>query len=471
MSSQAQQKAALLTLPSELINEILSYFTADRDFEADWRIKASYDEQHREYKNKRGRSTLHKLCLVSKDVHRHAEPALYSWAAVGGDGPRDTEQLCAFVLRFASNLELAKRLKYVEVYSGWVDADDMAEQRRRSLAKIEESGTRLVLEKIALDTFGQARFNMWKTYFDMSFRDALVALVLQLSPDILHIAMPTTEFMPRAISDMHGLYSLEFTPKISLSKLQALCISFLVDPAFYPADSFGPFIHSLVPLDQLNYLKVDCSRFDLGETSQTQRFDFPSLRSLILHNFGDTPDTLATIVNGCQKLKTLQCSFNPPDSAPGDNALSADMSALERSLEKHKSTLQSLTIRLHDGRHRGLAAPITTLGEFPILTTLNIDTVTLLGAPWSSSASGPESRWWYENSPFRLSSRLPPCLTEFSLYNYHYFEDGVLVLRDLAEDCEMLPQLKMVYLYNMHNLNADWPRLSESFETKGVTLL
>jgi len=433
MAFQGQKRSPLLALPSELIDEIFSYFTPERDFEADWRIKGAPIEQYREDRNKRGRATLRKLCLVSKDVHRHAELALYSWVGVLGSPP-DTKQLCAVLFKTSSNPRLAQSVKYVEYFS---DRDD-----HQMLGAINEPEIRLAVETIAAETKGTEKLAQWRELFKLHVNASLVALILEHSSSLQHLSLTDRmqEMVQRDTPDPYRVFGASLVPHFHFPKLQVLCLSLMQGST---AGDLSAFIRNLQTLPQLRYLKLDCGGVGLNEADEKVTLEFPALRTIILYAFGGSPKILANFIDGCHELQNISWPFFTSDH-DGDRTLSADLSAMERALEKHHASLRTLEIRLGFHHHRGRAAPLARLANFPNLTKLTIDTVSLLGAPWSPNATSAESRWWYENTHFRLSQRLPPNIVELSLYNYHYFEDGVLVLRDLAEDCERLPHLKTV---------------------------
>ncbi|KAF2679637.1 hypothetical protein K458DRAFT_490488 [Lentithecium fluviatile CBS 122367] len=470
MSAQKPQQSPLLALPSELIDEILSNFVIQRDFDADWRVKIL--EEEREAHNKRQIATLHALCLVCKDMHRHAEPALYSSLSVQAMGYRDTPHLCAFVFKLAASPHIAQCVRYIEHFSRVYDEDDLLQERTVSFRAFNHPAMRTGVETVAEQTLGPENFARWKELFELNINTALAALAIELSPNIQHLALPSLVRLPRAIGDTSCIFGPTTPPQNHFSKLQVLCLGFTFEHVVEGRGPPSTFMRSLEALHNLRYLKLICNAFALDPSSGIDTFTFPALRTLKLNSFGDSVETLANTITGCQDLEWLECTFYPSDRTPGGNTLSADLTSVQHALATHASTLTHLDLRLDQERHRGVSVPLANLADFPRLRTLYIDTVTLLGAPWSPNARRAESTWWYEERPaFRLRERLPPNIEELHLYNYHYFGDKVLVFLDLSADCGELPRLKTVFLYNTWHGGEAWPVVTSLLAEKGVRLV
>jgi hypothetical protein len=277
MSSQGQRHS-LLTLPSELIDEIFSYFTPERDFEADWRIKGTPAEQQREDESKRKRVTLYKLCQVSKGFHRHAEPTLYSWVSVQGVGLRDTKQLRAILLKLASSPDLAQRVRYIEFFC---DEDDGRP------GTINDPDMISAIETIAADILGRDHLSQWKELFKLHVNASLAALILGRSSNLQHLSLsnPMQVWAQRDIRDPFRILGAGIVPHFHFLKLQVLACNLTRD---LTSDSVIAFIHSLRTLPQLKYLNLNCQGVRLEDSTEPIPFEFPSLQTLILNGFGGT---------------------------------------------------------------------------------------------------------------------------------------------------------------------------------------
>lgn len=435
------QQSLLLLLPSELIDCIISFLCPRRDFEADFRIAITPFEQTRERHNKYMRATLRNLCLVSKAMHRHAEPALYSWVMVRDDMKRDRKQLCAFIAKFGSKPQLAQRMRYVEFFY-----DEEPPRRSR---EGDVSPEALESAVVRLMDGNRGAFEKWRPENEEDINTALVALILGRSLSLQHLSMSVSQSWSRNTHHVLENFDIDPIDGPRFPQLRVMCVTF-VDPQL--GLSLGAdLMHLAQTLPRLNYLKLRFVGKCLIEPNEPESngpttYKFPSLQTLRIEGFGDSPDVLANIVEGCEGLRRLSCFSTAFAWAYEDPIFPADLSAMDRALQKHRASLETLTFCLDNVRHRGAIVPLTALPTLTNLRTLAVDTVSLLGAPWPGGATEAASRWWYTNTPyFRLSERLPPNIVELSLYNYHYFEDGVLVLRDLAVDCEFrLPNLKTV---------------------------
>jgi hypothetical protein len=451
--AQGYRQSRLLDLPSELIDEILSHISPERDFEADPRIGFTSAEQERRRHNKRMRATLRTLCLVSKLMHRYAEPALYSWFIIRGNNEQAWLQIAAFLNRLISDSLLARQIKYFEF------SYDEFDNKNWSIGR---GGTIIPAAlKVVLSSFmtGSKLFELEGLKLHVVIM-ALVALILARSANLQHLSISTTFRWPVNVHDILNIFGPNDTQPQCLSKLQVLCFTKDCKDSLSYACFADNFMDSLRTLPQLKHLQLRCIGKPSAMTDmKANTFDFLALRTIHLERFGDPPATFAKIINGCEGLQNITCVFlplenvfTPPHGHPLSGPIKADCSAVDSALQKHRDSLETLKFCLNSDISFRQIVPLSTLSTLHKVRTLEIDTVSLLGAPWIADLSPEESRWWYENTPFRLVERLPPNIVELYLYNFHRFQDGVLVLRELAMDCHRLSRLKTVRKVNWASL-------------------
>jgi hypothetical protein len=466
--AQDNRQSRLLDLPSELIDEILSHISPERDFEADPRIGFTPAEQERQRHNKRMRATLFNLCLVSKAMHRYAEPALYSWFIIRGNNEQAWLQISAFMTKLISDSQPAHQIKYLEFSYDEFDEENWPIGSGGTIPAVLENNLSSLMTGFNLFQLEGLKLHVANM--------TLVALILARSANLQHLSISTTLRWPMNVYDILHIFGPSNANPQCFPKLRVVCFTKeCKDDLSYacPADNF---MSSLRTLPQLERLQLRC----IGNPStmtdmRSNSFGFPALRTIGLERFGDTPATFAKIINGCEGLQNITCVFLPLESAidphghPPLASTEADCSAVDSALQKHRSSLETLKFCMNPDMSFRQIVPLSTLSTLHKVRTLEIDTVCLLGAPWIDDLDEEDSRWWYENTPFRLVERLPPNIVELSLYNFHRFQDGVLVRK--VDSASLKLTNFQIYMMNLHYPEPDFTELTKSFAAKGVLLL
>jgi hypothetical protein len=191
------------------------------------------------------RATLRNLCLVSKLMHRYAEPALYSCIIIRSNKRQDKLQLYAFAEGLTSKPQLLHHLKYFqfsyidfEMESGPRSCGDTTMPSDPECRTCKSIGREDATTPPALET---ALFNLMTIdiFEELSLRReddpkedliimSLLALILSRSSNLQHLCISTSLYYPPyGVYDILDIFGYKHIHPQNFAKLRVLCFTML----------------------------------------------------------------------------------------------------------------------------------------------------------------------------------------------------------------------------------------------------
>jgi len=435
-----QTPLAMNQLPDELILDIVSHLQLVQpspSLLAQGLTDEVYTRDQAE--NQQRLSALAGLCLASKRLHRIATATLYSTLIIYAGSPDQCYRPACFLRTMIACPDLRQAVFSVHAltksdwhftYGDLESADIIVPEARRIVVK-------------------DGDFDKWQSLLGTSQTEACLVLMLAYTSNIRQLVWsPCPQNMTTVIElTMCGRCRESGENRSPFRNLSSMLLA--------TSNHFQPLF---------------------GIT----RARFPSLRNMQLDGQMELKDNWYAVGNGRVEVKFLSSlrlirthleyiqlpQIITPINSLEHLAFSTELmylghahmlTNLHAALSKHHHCLKSLSL-MADALHCSFTdaqqtyPQLYSLRDFSALTTLDLPSILLLGAPFappsqliSENLEVDKEAYWAETSPeYRISELLPPSLQQLMVRDHYELQRDSLVLEQLTEDCLRFPNLDWI---------------------------
>jgi hypothetical protein len=426
---------AMENLPDELILEIFSYFQVlqPRAHPSQWFVEPEYRWNLHEPQQRLNALTT--LSLTSRRLHKVAETILYSSLIIHYELPY--HRAPCFLRTLIARPELRPAVLSVHALGRpfHVSYD------------VQKMANEMVSEAHRIWTDGDVE--TWDSLLSTSPIEACLALILVYSFNLRQVIWPCWS------KELHVV-------DLTMSGRRQ--------------EAGGSDDESCVVYSQLSSMVLTGEGY-VQTFSGIDAFRFPVLRNLqldqqvqvanwlepqpkpILANLSslrlrESPlefTQLPAIINRCRSLEHLEWTAELMFIEHRD-----ELTSLHAALSTHKDSLKSLSI-IADDLHCMFTdeqpefPQFGRLHDFPALTSLDLPSILLLGAPFAPPDQMPEEMvvdqeaYWAVTRPrYRISELLPRSLQQLRVRDHFELDHSSLIFTHLSEDCFQFPDLNWI---------------------------